>query len=214
MNYLSIQSPCLHEIEIKKSRFICYLFPIKSVKEANEHLVQLRKEHYKAAHCCYAYILNDNASIQKASDDGEPSGTAGVPMLEVLKQQDLTYILAAVVRYFGGTKLGTGGLIRAYGQSVSHALEQAPLIQNISQIIGKLTVTYSQIDSFNHFISQTDLPVTVLDTDYGEQVTYLFSIHLDHWENFQTALTERFNAQFKLEFVKEDVIDIPYRPTP
>ncbi|MCW6660840.1 YigZ family protein [Aerococcaceae bacterium NML201209] len=212
MNYLSIQAPCVHEIDIKKSRFICYLFPVKNVEEADAHLTQLRKEHYKATHRCYAYILNENASVQKMSDDGEPAGTAGVPMLEVLKQRQLTYILAVVVRYFGGIKLGAGGLIRAYGQAVSHALEQANIIQNISQIIGKLNLSYAQIDSFNYFLTQTDLPVSILETQYTDCVTYQFAVHLTDMDALQQHLNERFNGEFSLEILGEQTIDIPYIP--
>ncbi|MDO4431858.1 MAG: YigZ family protein [Aerococcaceae bacterium] len=212
MNYLSIATPFVHEIEIKKSRFICYLFPIDSAETAQEQLALLRKEHYKANHCCYAYILGQNASVQKMSDDGEPSGTAGVPMLEVLKHRELTNLLAVVVRYFGGTKLGAGGLIRAYGQSVSEALNLAPLIQNISQMIGTLTLSYGQVDSFQYFLSQTALPITVLETHYTEQVSFDLAIHLEFVDELTQTLTERFNAQFVLEWLGEQTIDIPYQP--
>ena len=121
VNYYSIKEPIIHEIDIKKSRFITYLIPIQTEEEFNEQLAAIRKKHYKATHHCQAFILNADSSIQRMSDDGEPSGTAGVPMLEVLKRNNLTYIMAVTVRYFGGTKLGAGGLIRAYSTSVSEA---------------------------------------------------------------------------------------------
>lgn len=210
MNYLSIQDATIHEIEIKKSRFICYLFPIRTPEEATEHLAVLRKEHYKANHCCYAYILNEQSSVQRMSDDGEPAGTAGIPMLEVLKQQELTYILAVVVRYFGGTKLGAGGLIRAYSHAVSEALNHAQLVQNVLQITGKISLSYAQVDSFNYYIQQTTLPVHILDTHYTDTVSFNFAIQTEYLAIFEMELTDRFNGQLLFEVLGEQTLNIPY----
>lgn len=134
-NYISIQSPITDQIEIKKSNFQTYLFPVKSESECIQHQHNLRKDHPKANHHCFAYILGPDRLIQRMSDDGEPSGTAGSPILEVLKKEGLTNLLVVVVRYFGGTKLGAGGLIRAYSAATSQALQKANFIQNISQIM-------------------------------------------------------------------------------
>lgn len=213
MNYLSIQRNEVYEIEIKKSRFICYLFPIRVAEQATEHLAHLRKLHYKAAHCCYAYILNDNSNVQKMSDDGEPTGTAGVPMLEVLKQRNLTYILAVVVRYFGGTKLGAGGLIRAYGQAVSETLNRAIITQNISQMIGTVTVGYHQVDSFLYYLTQTDLPLSITTTEYNADVVFHVAIHVDLAQRLEAELIERFNGQVQFNWLGEQTLDIPYDPT-
>ena len=112
-----------HEIEIKKSRFICTLARVESEAGAKAILEGLRKRYWDANHNCYAYTIGERGEHQKASDDGEPSGTAGVPMLEVLRRRDVVDTLAVVTRYFGGTLLGAGGLIRAYGQAVSDAID-------------------------------------------------------------------------------------------
>ena len=208
MNYLSIQSPIIHEIEIKKSRFICYLYPIKDPDEFPPLLQALRKEHYKAAHHCSAYVIGQQFEIQKMSDDGEPSGTAGVPMLEVLKQRELTYLAAVVVRYFGGIKLGAGGLVRAYGQAVSEALNHATIIQNVSQEVIALELSYAQVDSFNYFLSQTDLAITVLNTEYSDKVTFELAIFAEQVATVHEQLVERFNGQLNWLELGEQTVDV------
>ena len=116
------------EIIVKNSRFICYLYKVKDINSVMDILNDIRLEHKDATHCCYAYVLDN---IKKSSDDGEPGGTAGIPILKVLENNDLTNILAIVVRYFGGIKLGAGGLVRAYTKSVTNALN----IDNIVSMI-------------------------------------------------------------------------------
>lgn len=122
--------------DIKKSEFICTLIPVNSLDEINENLKQIRKKYYDATHNCYSYILtqNDGTSIIKASDDGEPSQTAGVVILDVLQKNDLTNVLAVVTRYFGGIKLGAGGLVRAYSSSTSGAVKIAEMVPIIKMI--------------------------------------------------------------------------------
>ncbi|MCK9536278.1 MAG: YigZ family protein [Bacilli bacterium] len=136
-----------YEQIINRSRFICYLYPINSVEEANEILKQIRKQHYDATHNCYAYILGESGSIARNSDDGEPAGTAGIVIYDILKKNELTNVLAIVSRYFGGIKLGAAGLIRAYGSSVAKALE------NVNKLkIEKTTALIIEIDYayYNH----------------------------------------------------------------
>lgn len=195
INYYSIQDPVIHEIDIKKSRFITYLFPIRSEDEFQEHLAIIRKEHYKATHHCQAFILGEDSMIQRMSDDGEPAGTAGVPMLEVLKKEHLTFLMAVVVRYFGGIKLGSGGLIRAYSNAVSEALKEAQIIKNIDQMMVALELRYDQMDSFNYFLSQTKLPISLRDTQYTDTVTFTLAINLEATEAVQEEVTNRFSGQ-------------------
>lgn len=208
-NYYSIQSPLEDQIEIKKSRFITYLLPIKTEEEFNHHLALIRKEHYKANHHCQAFILGENSMIQRMSDDGEPSGTAGIPMLEVLKQQELTFVMAVVVRYFGGIKLGSGGLIRAYSQAVSEALKHATIVQNINQTIVSLTVSYAQVDPFQYYLNQTNHPVTLIDTQYTDQVAFTLAVNSNVVENVEQHLTERFNGQLTWQVMGEQQLDVP-----
>lgn len=210
MNFISIKAPFSHEIDIKKSRFICYLYPINSMEEASDYIASLKKEHYKANHHCSALVIGEKSTIQKMSDDGEPSGTAGVPMLEVLKKYPVTNILAVVVRYFGGTKLGAGGLVRAYSQSVREALKNAPLVQNISQMLLSVTLSYSQIDKFQYMLDTSNIDTTMMDTQYTENVHYTLAVTLTDLQALTTLITETFHAQIDILELGEQTVDIAY----
>ena len=124
----SIDQSVEHTLEIRRSRFLGTVFPIESETDAKEKITEKRRLHPDAAHCCYAYILEGEQPIQRFSDDGEPSGTAGRPMIEVLQKNGLSHVLAVVVRYFGGIKLGAGGLVRAYGRAIGAALENTAFV--------------------------------------------------------------------------------------
>ena len=209
VNYYSILDSIIHEIDIKKSRFITYLIPIHSEEAFQEHLAAIRKEHYKATHHCQAFILGEDSMIQRMSDDGEPAGTAGVPMLEVLKQEELTFIMAVVVRYFGGIKLGSGGLIRAYSNAVSETLKVAQVIKNIDQMMVALELRYDQMDRFNYYLSQTQQPITLHDTQYTDSVTFILAINLEATEAVHQELTDRFSGQLEWLELGQETVDIP-----
>lgn len=211
VNYYSIEAPLIHEIEIKKSRFLTYLIPIESEADFQEELAAIRKEHYKATHHCQAFILGDDSMIQRMSDDGEPAGTAGVPMLEVLKQENLTYVMAVVVRYFGGVKLGSGGLIRAYSNAVSEALKEATIIKNINQMMVNVELRYDQMDSFTYYMSQTELPITLKDTVYTDKVTFNLAINLEAVTEVHDELTNRFSGQLSWTELGEQTVNLPVR---
>ena len=115
--------------KLKKSRFICHVKRIYSEEEARAFIAAIKKEHYKATHNCSAFIIGEKSDIKRTSDDGEPSGTAGVPMLGVLEKHNLTNLCVVVTRYFGGIKLGAGGLIRAYASSVALAIKEIGLVE-------------------------------------------------------------------------------------
>ncbi|MRJ47287.1 YigZ family protein [Fundicoccus ignavus] len=211
VNYYSIEAPLIHEIEIKKSRFLTYLIPIESEADFQEELAAIRKEHYKATHHCQAFILGDDSMIQRMSDDGEPAGTAGVPMLEVLKQENLTYVMAVVVRYFGGVKLGSGGLIRAYSNAVSEALKEATIIKNINQMMVNVELRYDQMDSFTYYMSQTELPITLKDKVYTDTVTFNLAINLEAVTEVHDELTNRFSGQLSWTELGEQTVNLPVR---
>ena len=143
--YRTIKENGQSEIEIKKSRFICSLKRIESEEEAKNFIQEIKKEHWKAHHNCSAFVIGEKNEIQRSSDDGEPSGTAGVPMLEVLKKNQLINVAAVVTRYFGGTKLGTGGLIRAYTHAVSQALSDIGIVEGTLQQEISVMITYPQL---------------------------------------------------------------------
>ncbi|MGX7419026.1 YigZ family protein [Carnobacterium gallinarum] len=197
-HYLTIAKDGNYEIEIKKSRFICHLKRITTETEAQEFIQTIKKEHWKANHNCAAYVIGDQNQIQRALDDGEPSGTAGVPMLEVLKKQNLRDVVAVVTRYFGGTKLGAGGLIRAYGKSVSQTLHEIGIVERSLQQEIHLEVAYTASGRLENFLETS--AYTIKDILYTENVSFVCYALEKQTEFFQLEVTNLLNGQvtFKL----------------
>lgn len=166
----TITSQVTNKLVIEKSRFICVLFPITNEEQAQAYLNQVRVENPKASHHCYAYVIQTpEQKIEKQSDDGEPAKTAGLPMLEILRHENLVNVLAVVTRYFGGTLLGTGGLVRAYTNSVKEALNLAEL-KEVKLMQGyRLDVPYSLYPQVAHLLKQK--AIYVVDTQFAEGVT-------------------------------------------
>ena len=158
------------EWEIQKSRFITHLKHVKTEKEAQEFIQEIKKKYFDARHNCSSYIIGQSSEIQKSSDDGEPSGTAGIPILEVLKKNELSDIVAVVTRYFGGIKLGAGGLIRAYGKSATLAIESATVVKKSIFNAYKLTLDYSLIDTFENYLHLNE--IRIKDKEYTDNVTF------------------------------------------
>ncbi len=164
-----IKKEVSHELTINKSRFITFLKPIDNEEAATHYLKEIKKNHPKATHHCYAYIIEPH--INRSNDDGEPAGTAGVPILEVLLKQELTNLIAIVVRYYGGIPLGAGGLIRTYSRSVSEALKLVDTYQLIATKVYQVSFGYHQIDLINSFLGNNH----ILNKDFQETVTYQFA---------------------------------------
>ena len=164
------------ETVIKKSRFICALIPVESERQAAEELLKVRKKHYNATHNCSAMILKADASFEKSSDDGEPQGTAGLPMLEVLRHSGLTNILAVVTRYFGGTLLGAGGLARAYGASVTRSLSEAKKVRMIPAIELGFTVEYADYSKLQSIAGEYGAQVTA---EFTDKVCLLYTSYVE-----------------------------------
>ncbi|RST05196.1 YigZ family protein [Streptomyces sp. WAC07149] len=167
--YVTVAREGTHEAEINRSRFLCSIAPAATEQEAQEFIARVRKEHPTATHNCYAYVIGADASVQKASDDGEPGGTAGVPMLQMLTRREVRYAVAVVTRYYGGVKLGAGGLIRAYGGVVGEALDALGTITRHRYRLATVTVDHQRAGK-----TQNDLRATgraVLDVRYGEAVS-------------------------------------------
>lgn len=209
VNYYSIASLTEDELVINKSRFLTYLLPVDSEEDIEDALSQIRKAHPKATHHCYAYILSEDGIIQKSNDDGEPSGTAGIPILEVLKQNQLTKILAVVVRYFGGIKLGAGGLIRAYSSSVSQALQKCQIIMNLDQDIINLTLAYHHNDNLQFFLNDHQTDIHILDTRYTDKVTYQLAFYPESLEKYKEKITNLLNGQLDWQFVEGRTVNLP-----
>jgi len=183
----SIREMTSSELTINKSEFINYLTPVSSVEEAKEFLTVLRKKFPDANHHCFAYIVGKNQDIQKYSDDGEPSKTAGMPMIEVLKKHDLTNVLTVSIRYFGGIKLGAGGLVRAYTKSVSEAIKTANFTNLIQFTKMNVIIPFDLIGKVEKYIrEQTKL----LHTEYTEGVVYLVEVESRLVDNLKSHLTD------------------------
>ncbi len=172
-----VKQETINTIVIEKSKFITYLKPVKSEEEYKEYLKEIKKKHYDATHVCSALSLKD---IKRSSDDGEPSGTAGVPMLNVLTKKGIENTCALTVRYFGGIKLGAGGLIRAYGSSVSEALDKATLL--IDEIYNKyqIILSYELANKVDNFLFNNTLK---LEKEYDELVTISYVLKDDSLNN-------------------------------
>ncbi|MBX9041173.1 YigZ family protein [Enterococcus durans] len=192
-SYQTIKEDGQSEIEIKKSRFICSLKRVTSEEEAKDFIQAIKKEHWKANHHCSAFVIGEKNEIQRSSDDGEPSGTAGVPMLEVLKKNELINVIAVVTRYFGGTKLGTGGLIRAYTHAVSHALEEIGIVKGTLQQEISVHITYPQLGKLENYFTLNQL--TIKETNYTDKVTVVCLVTEDSVASFKESIIELMNGQ-------------------
>jgi uncharacterized YigZ family protein len=206
-NYRTIRENGIHEIEIKKSRFICHLKRVESEEEAQAFIEEIKKEHWKATHNCSAYTIGMNDDIQRAHDDGEPSGTAGVPMLEIFLKRELKNVAAVVTRYFGGIKLGAGGLIRAYGGAVNEAVDQIGVVERQLQRLIDVTVTYSQSGKVENSLREADY--TIQDTLYTENITYQCVVPLEKEEKFIEDITNWTSAQAEIEIGQQAWIEVP-----
>lgn len=159
----------VHESEINRSRFLCALAPVADEREAQEFVARVRKEHPTASHNCFSYVLGADASVQKASDDGEPGGTAGVPMLQMLLRREMRYVVAVVTRYYGGVKLGAGGLIRAYGGVVGEALDALGTVTRQRFRLATVTVDHQRAGKLENDLRATGRAVR--DVRYADAVT-------------------------------------------
>ena len=191
--YRTITEDNQHEVEIKKSRFICFLKRIETEEEAKAFIQQIKKEHWKANHNCSAFVLGDHHEIQRSSDDGEPSGTAGVPMLEVMKKNDLINVCAVVTRYFGGTKLGAGGLIRAYSGSVAQAIVHTGIVEGRLQQEVFVQLDYSNWGKMENFIASENLAVK--DTQFTDRVVVTCMVDENQVADFEAQVTDLLNGQ-------------------
>ena len=163
----TIKNPVQSEINIKKSQFICSLFPTQTKKESKQIIEKLNQQYSDATHNCTAYIVSDGEGFD---DDGEPGGTAGKPMINVLRKNEIHNVTAVVTRYFGGIKLGAGGLVRAYSKSVMEAIGEAEIVEIEEYNVYKLIFEYSDIKTVDGEVRNNQL--TVIDKEYSDKVSY------------------------------------------
>ncbi|MFD0889037.1 YigZ family protein [Streptosporangium algeriense] len=180
--YLTPEGVTEHEIEIKRSRFVCALAPARSEEEARAFVTARKGLHADATHNCSAYVVGGDLGARRADDDGEPGGTAGTPMLETLLRRGMGDVVTVVTRYFGGVKLGAGGLVRAYGSAVGKTLDLAPLAEMVPARVVRVTVDHVRAGRLENDLRAS--PYEVRQVGYGAEVS------------FQVAVRERDLADF------------------
>lgn len=198
---LTVFSPNESEKIIEKSRFLTYSAHVESEQEARDFIAKVRAKHTLATHVCYAFIADKTGNLQRFSDDGEPQGTAGVPILEVLKAKKLFETAVAVVRYFGGIKLGAGGLVRAYSSTAGETLDKADIRSLEKCVEYEICVEYTGIDGVQKFTAQNDC--SVLSTLYGEKVTFLVAVKKAQAESFAQKLVDYMQGRVSYTQGKE-----------
>lgn len=185
------------EIVEKKSRFIATVRPVEKEEEALAFIEEMKKKYWNARHNCFAYVLGERQEIMRCSDDGEPQGTAGKPMLDVLLGEELHNVAVVVTRYFGGVLLGTGGLVRAYSQAVSEGLLNSQVIEKQHGMILKIQTDYTGIGKIQYLLGQKKIPT--MDSQYTEVVTLKVLVPCPQLEAFRKEVTEVTSGQAVME---------------
>lgn len=193
-----ISTNVITEIEVKKSRFIGLLLPVETEAEAKKKLTEIRRAYPGATHYCYALICGN---IVRSNDDGEPAGTAGMPILNALKQKQLDNVLAVVVRYFGGTLLGTSGLFKAYQQATLQSIEAATLTVPTEVGVYTLKVSYEYVSKIEQLLSQK---AVILNRGYDQEVTYLFQSR----DDLSDDVARLTSGKFSCVFLRNEIIEL------
>ena len=191
------------ELEEKRSRFIATTLPISSQEEALEFIEKSKKHYWDARHNCYAYVLGDKHQIQRFSDDGEPGGTAGKPMLDVLLGEDIHNVVVVVTRYFGGTLLGTGGLVRAYSGATKEGLANSVILEKMQGRNLLLQTNYSDLGKVQYLLMINQIPI--LSDDYGADVCFEVLVPIDLEKHITELLIDGTNG--RIEIIQSDILD-------
>jgi uncharacterized YigZ family protein len=193
--YFAAAKRTVEEITVKRSRFIAEVFPIGSAEDAEYSINGIKREYYDATHHCYAYIADPNTF--RFSDDGEPQGTAGLPMLSVLKKREFAYTAAVVTRYFGGIKLGAAGLVSAYTDALLYALEHAEIARYSYCALFKITFLYTQCKTVDGVLREHS--ATTQHAEYAERVSYTVYIEEERKNTLKNALIENTSGNVTIE---------------
>lgn len=204
-NYLTIKGYGESEIIISKSRFLTYVNRAETEEEALIFIDSIKRKHPQATHNCSCYLIGEHDNIQKANDDGEPSGTAGVPMLEVLKKQQLKDTVVVVTRYFGGIKLGGGGLIRAYGKATTEGIDAAKVVERKLHALMKVSVDYTWLGKVENEVRTS--AYTLERIDYLEGVDVFVHVAREDVNAFTSWMTELTNGQAKIDIQLEQFLE-------
>ena len=189
------------EIIEKKSRFIATVRPVKTEEEALAFIEEMRKKYWNATHNCFAYVIGERREIMRCSDDGEPGGTAGKPMLDVLLGEELYNTAVVVTRYFGGTLLGTGGLVRAYSKAVQEGLSASRVIEKHDGVLVEIGTDYNGVGKLQYLFAQKEVPI--LDSQYTENVKLQILVPAKDREQIKKAVTEATSGRASITEIKE-----------
>ena len=200
-SYQTVYRGGMGEIIEKKSRFIAEVYPIESEEQAAQILEETRKKYWDARHHCWAYVLGRNPAAERMSDDGEPAGTAGKPILEVIRGRKLTDVLVIVTRYFGGTLLGTGGLVRAYTQAAQEGIAASTIVTKTQGYKVKIQTDYTTLGKIQYLLGQKG--VQIIDSVYQENVEIFVYISKEEETVLQRDITEVTNGQTVVERIEE-----------
>ncbi|NMH75194.1 YigZ family protein [Bacillus sp. RO2] len=195
-HYYTVKGHGEHEITIQKSRFIAHIARATTEEEAQSFIQEIKKRHWDANHNCSAYMIGEKNQIQKASDDGEPSGTAGVPILEVLKKKDLKDTVVVITRYFGGIKLGAGGLIRAYGKATSEGINATGMVERKLVQIMHTNVEYTLLGKIENELRSSAIHL-LKDIHYLEDVTFNVYVEEDKRQAYLDWMIDLTNGKVK-----------------
>lgn len=190
MEFITIENNTDAIVTEKKSKFIANLIYVQNKKEAEEKIKEIKKKYFDARHNCSAYrVIEDGAIYEKSSDDGEPSGTAGAPMLSILQKNNLCNVLVVVTRYFGGILLGTGGLVRCYSQSTIDAIDKSVKLKMCEGTEYEVKIKYEEIENFKYFCNKRD--ISIINIDYGENIICNIELENENKENFIEDIQEQ-----------------------
>ena len=207
MNYITVSKEGFGEYEEKRSRFLAFVFPAESEEEVLKRIEAHKKKYWDARHNCYAYILGEDGALMRFSDDGEPGGTAGRPMLDVLSGRNLTNVCVIVTRYFGGVLLGTGGLVRAYSQATALAVADAAPVKKIRVDYMELALAYTELGKVQYLLAGEGL--TPSDIRYESDVKVVIGLPQDRAEGILKALVNAVNGKIEYEKIGEGYGDGP-----
>lgn len=190
MEFITIENNTDAIVTEKKSKFIANLIYVQNKKEAEEKIKEIKKKYFDARHNCSAYrVIEDGVIYEKSSDDGEPSGTAGAPMLSILQKNNLCNVLVVVTRYFGGILLGTGGLVRCYSQSTIDAIDKSVKLKMCEGTEYEVKIKYEEIENFKYFCNKRD--ISIINIDYGENIICNIELENENKENFIEDIQEQ-----------------------
>lgn len=199
--YKIVYTGATGEIVEKKSRFIAHVYPISSEEDALQHIERIKKEYWDARHNCFAYVIGPNQELQRFSDDGEPSGTAGKPILEVLLGEDIHNVLVIVTRYFGGTLLGTGGLVRAYSSATKIGLEACVITERCEGKKVSVKTDYNGLGKLHYIVEQ--MQISILDTIYTDSVEVILIVPVWQERELEKKITEATAGKANLETIDD-----------